>query len=153
MLLFLLFGVVKSRYGFLQAIMFPLLNTLTAQSIFLTYGSAIIAKSTHLSSAGSSIFMAVVQLIAAFITFKLIDRKGRKFLLILSLVGCALSHGIMVSFLYFKSYGKCDHYTSSVFHSIPILCMAAVIFMSSIGIAPLTFSIGFLIIFAKILSI
>lgn len=137
----ILSSAVSARYGFLQAIVFPMLNSLTAQSVFLTYGSTIMAKSgTRLPTSGSSIFMAVVQLIAAFITYKLIDRKGRKFLLILSLVGCAISHAIMVAYMQVNHYeAESGFRTSMAFYSIPIFCMASVIFTSSIGILPLTF--------------
>lgn len=130
---------VKSRRGFWQAIVFSLLNRLTAQSIFVTYGTIIIAKSgTHLSVGGSSIFMAVVQLLATIVTYKLIDRKGRKFLLIVSLIGCAISHAIMVSYMHLKSHGGYGFQTSVLFEWTPILCMASVIFMASIGMVPLT---------------
>lgn len=130
---------VKSRRGFLQAIIISLLNVLSAQVVFLTYGTSIIAKSgTTLPAGESSIFMAVVQLIAAFVTYELIDRKGRKFLLITSLVGCAISHGIMIAYMYLKSHNISDD-DIPLFDWTPILCMASVIFMSSIGLIPLTF--------------
>lgn len=124
----------------MQAIVLSLVNVFTAQLIFLTYGSTIIAKSgTHLSSKGSSIFMAVVQVLATFVTYKLIDRKGRKFLLIMSLAGCAVSHAIMVAYMHLNSKGFVGgsgdgSYTTFVFHLTPVLCMSSVIFMSSIGI-------------------
>lgn len=85
--------------------------------------------------------MAVVQLLATFTTYKLIDLKGRRFLLILSLVGCAVSHAIMVAYMQINSYGSPEggFRSTMVFQSIPILCMASVIYMASIGIVPLTF--------------
>lgn len=82
--------------------------------------------------------MAVVQLLATIVTYKLIDRKGRKFLLILSLVGCALSHSIMAAYMHLKSNGGEGFQTSLLFQWTPILCMASVVFMSSIGMLPLT---------------
>lgn len=119
-----------------QAIIFTLLNILTAQFVFLSYGSEIIAKSgTNLPPGASSIFMALVQLCATFVTYILIDKKGRKFLLIVSLVGCSLSHAIMIAYIYLNNHGL----HIEVLHYTPILCMASVIFMASIGIVPLTF--------------
>lgn len=137
-----LFVPVDSRNGMLQAIIFSILNVLTAQIVFLTYGSSVIAKSgTNLSPGTASIFMGVVQLFATFTTYKLIDSKGRKFLLILSLVGCALSHAIMVAYMQVNSLLSADSplKSSSIFQFTPVLCMASVIYMSSIGIVPLTF--------------
>lgn len=82
--------------------------------------------------------MAVVQLLATIVTYKLIDRKGRKFLLIVSLIGCAMSHALMVGYMHLKSYGGEGFQTSLLFKWTPVLCMASVIFMSSIGMIPLT---------------
>lgn len=120
----------------MQAMIFSLLNILTGQFIFLSYGSDIIAKSgTSLPPGASSIFMALVQLFATFVCSITIDNRGRKFLLIVSLVGCSLSHAIMVTYIYLNSHGV----HIALFHWTPILCMASVIFMASIGIVPLTF--------------
>lgn len=119
-----------------------MLNILTAQIVFLTYGSTIIEKTgTSLTSATASIFMGVVQLLATFATYKLIDSKGRKFLLILSLVGCALSHAILIAYMQLNSHadGGFGFQKSVIFQFTPVLCMGSVIFMSSIGIVPLTF--------------
>ena len=119
-----------------QAIIFSILNIFTAHFVFVTYGTEILLKSgTNLPSGGSSIFMAVVQLLAAFVTYILIDKKGRRFLLILSLVGCSSSHAIMVTFMYLNTHG----YHLPLFHWIPVLCMSTTIFMASIGILPLIF--------------
>lgn len=119
-----------------QAIIFTLLNILTAQFVFLSYGSEIMAKSgTNLPPGASSIFMALVQLCATMVTYVLIDKKGRKFLLIISLVGCSLSHSIMIAYIHLNNHGV----HIAMFHWTPILCMASVIFMASIGIVPLTF--------------
>lgn len=132
------FFAAKSRRGIVQGVVFSLLNVLTAQFIFLTYGSEIMSSSgTTLPTGASSIFMALVQLLATFGTYVLIDKTGRKFLLILSLIGCAVSHASMVAYLYFKSH--VNGHNTSLFHSIPILAMASVIFMASIGIIPLSF--------------
>lgn len=107
--------------------------------IFLTYGSIIIRNSgTNLPLGWSSVCIAIVQLVAGIITYKLIDQKGRKFLLILSLIGCAVSHAIMIAYMYVKDYDIFGDYTS-IFQWTPILCMAAVIFMASVGMSPLTF--------------
>lgn len=127
---------VQVRYAMFQAVMFGLLQCLSAHFTFLTYGSKIIEQSgTHLSSEVSSISMALVQMFATFVTFVLIDRKGRKFLLIISLVGCALGHGAMIAYLYLHNNG----FDTSMFHWTPIICMSSIILAASIGIIPLTF--------------
>lgn len=138
-LLFVFCFLVNARYGFFQAIMLSLLNNFTGLIIFLTYGTIIMRRSgTHLPAGGASIFIAIVQLVAGVITYKLIDQKGRKFLLILSLIGCAVSHAIMIAYMYAKDFDIFGEY-KSIFQWTPILCMASVIFMSSVGMSPLTF--------------
>lgn len=93
------------------------------------------ASGTNLPSGASSIFMALVQLLATFGTYIFIDKKGRKFLLIVSLVGCSISHAIMIAYMHLNSRGI----HMAFVHWTPILAMAMAIFMASIGIIPLTF--------------
>lgn len=123
-------------------IIFSLLNRLTAHSIFLTYGSAIIPNAgSTISPELSSIFMSAVQLASTFVTYKLIGSKGRKFILILSLVGCAMSHAVMIAYLQLNGHAieGSAFQSSMAFHLIPLICMSIVIFVASIGIVPLTF--------------
>lgn len=85
--------------------------------------------------------MSAVQLASTFVTYKLIDSKGRKFILILSLVGCAMSHAVMITYLQLNSHAVegSGLQTSLAFHLIPLVCMSVVIFVAWIGIVPLTF--------------
>lgn len=125
----------ETRKGMIQALIFPLLNQLCGAYIFLTYGTTIIANSgTHLSSQMSTISLAVVQIIGTFLTLQLVDSKGRKFLLIISLAGCAIGHATMVTYLHLTDHG----FDTSAFHFVPVVCMAFVVLISSIGIVPLT---------------
>lgn len=113
--------------------MFSLVNTLTAQYLLLAYGSIIIAKSgTTLPSGASSIFIAIVQLFATFVTYVAIDKMGRKFLLIMSLVGCTVTHLILVAHMHLHNSSE----QKTLFNWTPILCMSTILFMSSMGIVP-----------------
>lgn len=124
-----------ARDSLVQAMIFPLLNILSGAFIFLTYGTNIIEKSgTHLSPEVASISLAVVQLFGTFLTAKLVDTKGRKFLLVLSMSGCALGHAVMVAYLYLHQSGV----DTSLFHWTPVICMGFIILIASIGIVPLT---------------
>lgn len=125
----------EARYAIIQATIFALLTSLSGQFIFLTYGSSTIENSgTDLSPEFSSICMALFQLFATFVAFILIDRKGRKMLLVMSMCGCATGHAIMVVYLYLYNSGI----DTSMFHWTPIICMSSVVFSASIGITPLT---------------
>lgn len=126
----------NSRHGMVQGIIFSMLNVFTAHFVFVTYGTEIVNKfGTNLPSGASSMFMGVVQCTAVFVTYILIDRKGRRFLLLISAAGCSMSHAIMVAYMYLSSHGI----EMPLFHWTPVVCMASVIFMASIGILPLIF--------------
>lgn len=115
--------------------MFPLLNKLTGAYVFLTYGTHIIANSgTLLPAKQASIPLAIMQLAGTFLTSQLVDTKGRKFLLILSLVGCALGHIGMTTFLVLHRSGV----DTTMFHYTPVICMSVVVLLASAGIIPLT---------------
>lgn len=126
--------LVESRFGIFHALMLSFLDIISGQLIFLTYGSTITKNSgTHISPKISSISMAVVQLLAVSISILFIDRKGRRFLLTLSMFGCALSHGLIAVFLYFHN----NNFDTAMFNWLPIFGMSSVIFSASIGIVPL----------------
>lgn len=119
-----------------QGFIFSLLNICTAHFVFVTYGTEIVHKfGSNLPSSASSIFMGVVQLLAVFVTYILIDRKGRRFLLTISAAGCSISHAIMVGYMYLNNQG----FEMGLLHWTPVICMGLVIFMASIGILPLIF--------------
>lgn len=110
------------------------MSTLTAQYLLLAYGSIIIAKAgTSIQSGASSIFIAVVQLLATFVTYLAIDRMGRKFLLIISLVGCAVTHLVMVVHMNLRNPSN----SRPLFDWIPIICTSIVLFMSSMAVVPI----------------
>lgn len=103
--------------------------------VFLTYGSSTIEKAgTHLSLEMSSICMAIFQIVATFVSFLLIDRKGRRLLMVISLLGCAIGNAIMIAYLYLHNAGI----DTTMYHWTPIICMSSVVFSSSIGVTPLT---------------
>lgn len=124
-----------ARKGFIVATIFPLLNKTTAAYVFLTYGATIVQDTgTQLSPKGSSIGFAVMPLIGTFITTILVDTKGRKFLLVLSMVGCSLGHIALSIYLYLHG----SDIDTLMFNWTPVICMGAIVLLSSAGIIPLT---------------
>lgn len=106
-----------------------------ASFIFQTYGSTIIADSgTRLPTEWSSISFAVVQLIGTYVSTVFIDSIGRRFLLIISMAGSTIGHIVMAAYVYAHHNG----YDIDTLHWTPIICMASIIFVSAIGIVPLT---------------
>lgn len=129
------YNVGRARKGFVVAVLFPLFNMMSASYVILTYGTNIIKRAhTNLPSNVSLIAFAVVQIIGTLLSSQLVDRKGRKFLLILSLVGCAVGHAIFYSYLQIYDAGV----DVAGFDWIPIFCMAFIVFIAGIGIIPLT---------------
>lgn len=126
----------NARKGLIQAILIPLLNQLSASYTFLTYGSNIIKQSgTNLPPKTASISLALVTVVGTTLTSQLVDRKGRKFLLVLSMIGCTLGHALMIVYLYLYQHG----YDTSMFQWTPVVCMSFIILIASVGIVPLTF--------------
>lgn len=124
-----------ARKIFLIATIFPLLNKLTGAYVFLTYATHIIGHSgTLLPAKMSSIPLAIMQLAGTFLTSQLVDTKGRRFLLILSLVGCAVGHICLTGYLVLHRSGV----DTTMFHWTPVICMSAVVLLASAGIIPLT---------------
>lgn len=115
--------------------MIPLLNQLSAAYTFLTYGTNIIKQSgTNLPPKTASIALALVTVVGAFLTSQLVDRKGRKFLLVFSMIGCTLGHASMIVYLYLYQHG----YDTSMFQWAPVASMSFILLVSA-GIIPLTF--------------
>lgn len=90
---------------------------------------------SHVPEETASLIFGVVQMVGTTLTAFLIDRKGRKFLLALSMIGCGLGHTVMCSYLHLRDY----EIDVEMFDWMPVACMSFVILSSAFGIAPLTF--------------
>lgn len=125
----------KARKAIIQAIIFPLLNQLTASYTFLTYGTKIIEdSSTQVPVNVANLLLGIAQLLGIVFASILVDLKGRKFLLILSMGGCAFSHATLILYMQLHSYG----FDFEILHWIPVACLISVVLFASIGIIPLT---------------
>lgn len=102
---------------------------------FITYASAIFEKSgTQLSPNTSSVILAIVQITGTFFTAHLIETRGRKPLLIVSLSGCILGLSSMGAYLLCDAQGV----DVSSFAWVPVASLAFDILIASVGIIPLT---------------
>lgn len=127
--------VGRARKGFLVAVLFPLFNMMSASYVILTYGPNILKQAhSHFAPEISLIANAGVQILGTAVSSQLVDRKGRKFLLIVSLVGCALGHATFYAFLAVVNAGV----DVSAVDWLPIVCMSFIVFFAGIGIIPLT---------------
>ncbi|KAJ8932855.1 hypothetical protein NQ318_017800 [Aromia moschata] len=101
-----------------------------AQSIFKEAGAS-------LEPEICSIIIGVVQFVASFVTPLVVERSGRRFLLLLSAAGMMISEAILGIYGYLKDH---DHDVSSI-SFLPILCIILYIITYNIGYGPIPWTI------------
>lgn len=89
---------------------------------------------TKLSTSVSAIVLAIVQITGSAMTAYFVDRIGRKILMCASLIGCTIGLSTMGIYLYLDNLGINLHY----FNWVPLVALATVVLVSSLGISPLT---------------
>ncbi|XP_023011500.2 facilitated trehalose transporter Tret1 [Leptinotarsa decemlineata] len=102
-----------------------------AQTIFEYAGSS-------LEPEISSIILGAVQLLSSFITPTLVDRFGRKILLLVSVAGLVIAEVPLGVYVYLKVHGT-DLDSISF---LPIICMIAFILFYTFGIGPLPWTVA-----------
>lgn len=118
----------------IQAIVLAVLTVFAGVYLIITYGTRMLEKSgTHVPVETATIIFGVTQLLGTYIAIHYVDKKGRKFLLLLSMVGCASNLLALTIFLYLQS----NSVDFALFHWIPVICMALVVIFSTCGIFPL----------------
>lgn len=78
----------------------------------------------------SSIVMGILQVCGNYTASQLIDRTGRKTLLLVSTSGAAISQAITGTYIYLGKSG----YDVSAFNLLPVICISFFIFINAIGI-------------------
>lgn len=96
-----------------------------AATIFMETGST-------LNPNASSIIMGSFQVIGTIIASFLIDRLGRRCLLLTSLAGTAFTLNVTGLYCYFHSCG----YDVSSWSMLPVISLSAFVIISSVGVAP-----------------
>lgn len=121
---------IKSAFLALVTSNFPLLS---GCFILITFTHEIFEKSgTSLDPDQASIIFAFIQLLGSVITVPLIDKVGRKVLLISTAFGSALCLSCFGTYYYLKTIGA----NVASFSFIPIYSLCLDILISSIGIIP-----------------
>lgn len=83
----------------------------------------------------SAIIVAAIQIVGVYGSTNLVDRVGRKTLLIISTTGAFIGLASLGTYSYFKEIG----YDLAEFNWIPLASFSAFIFISCFGILPLPF--------------
>lgn len=98
------------------------------ETIFTNFGPALFQAKT------SAIVVAVVQVFSVYIASQVVDKIGRRYLLLISCVGTAMTAMALFGFALASKDPK-----SRVFYVFPLICMCLFLFMTSIGIVPVSF--------------
>lgn len=104
--------------------------------VMLNYTAEIFAQAgATISSNVATIIMGVVQLLGAYVSTVLVDRTGRKFLLIGSALGSAVALLTMGGFMRAQQFG----YDLSACAWLPMVSFGALAFLSNCGLMTLPF--------------
>lgn len=130
----------KSKHvikGFIIGLGLSMLQQLSGIGAVLSYTEIIFqATGSHISSDVSSIIVGLVLFLASFGGPLIVDRKGRKFLLICSSSGMIVSQLFLGLYFYLQDHGT----DMSSFYWLPILCLIVFTITFNIGFGPLPFT-------------
>ncbi|XP_062704726.1 facilitated trehalose transporter Tret1-2 homolog [Aedes albopictus] len=125
-----------ARKAFLIGICLMAFNQFCGCFAMLNYTATIFADSgSTLSANMSAIVTGSLQMVGSYCSTLLVERAGRKPLLILSGTGMAIGLTIFSGYSYAKALG----YDVDSFRWLPLVCFSFVIFIASIGVLPLPF--------------
>lgn len=123
----------RAKKAIMIALYLSVLNQFCGAFTLMNYANKIFRDSkTTLSEHTSSIIIAIVQLVANCIAMLLVDHAGRKVLVAVSSIGTAVGLICMGLYDIFKIH-------LAEFNWISIVAFSVIIFMSSLGVLPLTF--------------
>nr|XP_029716911.1 facilitated trehalose transporter Tret1-like isoform X1 [Aedes albopictus] len=125
-----------ARKAFLIGISLMALNQFCGCFAMLNYTASIFSESgSTLSANMSAIVIGSIQMVGSYFSTVLVERAGRKLLLIISASGIAIGQAIFAGFSYAKSLG---HNVES-FDWLPLVCFSFSIFIGSVGVLTLPF--------------
>ncbi|XP_018320200.1 facilitated trehalose transporter Tret1-like [Agrilus planipennis] len=126
------------RKGLLICLGLVSIAQLSGFPIVLTYATDVFnASGGSINSNNSSLIVGLVQFATAFTTPALVDRKGRKFLLLISAIGMMISIIPLGVYFYLKEN---DHDVSNI-GWLPIVCMIAYIITYNFGFGPIPLAV------------
>lgn len=134
---FFIIETPTSRKALIIGVVLVLVNQLCGCFAFINYTAEIFAQSgSSLDSNISAIIVAFIQLLGSIASTLITEKMSRKFLYVLS------SLGTIVGLLAFGVHGMLSNLIDiSQFNWIPVVSMSFVIFIASVGLMPLTFTI------------
>lgn len=120
----------------LTGIVLMMINCFTGAFTLINYAATVFSESgSGLNPNASAIVLGALQICGTLCTIAIIDRLGRKLLMIISTAGVALSLSVMTVYSYVSHQG----YDLSHYNSVPVISLSLVIFISAIGILPIPY--------------
>ncbi|XP_055640539.1 facilitated trehalose transporter Tret1-2 homolog [Toxorhynchites rutilus septentrionalis] len=130
------FVTPHARKAFLIGISLMAFNQFCGCFAMLNYTATVFAESgSSLSANMSAIVIGTIQMFGSYLSTVLVERAGRKLLLVVSGGGIAFGLGIFSGFTYAKSLG----YDVASFSWLPLVCFSFAIFIASMGVLTLPF--------------
>ncbi|XP_065084145.1 facilitated trehalose transporter Tret1-like [Ochlerotatus camptorhynchus] len=125
-----------ARKAFLIGISLMALNQFCGCFAMLNYTASIFNESgSTLSANTSAIVIGSIQMVGSYFSTMLVERAGRKLLLMVSATGIGLGLAIFAGFSYAKYVGL----DVESFTWLPLVCFSFVIFIGSVGVLTLPF--------------
>ncbi|XP_035783799.1 solute carrier family 2, facilitated glucose transporter member 8-like [Anopheles albimanus] len=134
------FNTNHARRAFLICLFFMTLNQFCGCFYMMNYAGSVFAGSATgdqpgLSANHSVIVVGLIQLCGCYASTLLVDRLGRKLLLVISSLGMALGQSVFAGYCYGQTLG----YDLAMLRWLPLVCFSAVILLGSLGVLPLPF--------------
>ncbi|XP_045480587.1 facilitated trehalose transporter Tret1-like isoform X2 [Harmonia axyridis] len=125
--------------GSLIALMLTTFQQLSGQAVFTSYTQEIFveAGSSIKDSATSSLIVGSVTFFASFLCPFVIDKKGRRFVLVISITGIIIMELIFGSYYYLRE----ENYDITSVKWLPLVCLMGYMLFFSIGMGPMPLTI------------
>uniref|UniRef100_A0A182QQ42 Major facilitator superfamily (MFS) profile domain-containing protein n=1 Tax=Anopheles farauti TaxID=69004 RepID=A0A182QQ42_9DIPT len=125
-----------ARQAFLICLTLMALNQFCGCFYMMNYAQSVFAESgSGLPASLSVIVVGLIQLLGCYVCTLLVDRTGRKILLIVSSAGMALGLAVFASYC----YGQVLGYDLTTLGWLPLLCFSFVVFIGSLGVGTIPF--------------
>ncbi|ETN57863.1 sugar transporter [Anopheles darlingi] len=132
------FTTPEAKRGLFIGVFVMALNQFSGIFAILTYAGTIFQLSgTGIDPTLALTIVAIINLSGNLTSFTIIDRVGRKILLLLSAIGVGLALGVLGAFSYLQTNG----HDLTGLEWLPVLALSATLFLAAIGITNVPFFI------------
>uniref|UniRef100_A0A182V054 Major facilitator superfamily (MFS) profile domain-containing protein n=1 Tax=Anopheles merus TaxID=30066 RepID=A0A182V054_ANOME len=127
-----------AQFGLLICLTLMALNQFCGCFYMMNYAQSVFAESgsvLNLSPSLSVIVVGLIQLIGCYVCTLLVDRIGRKILLLISSIGLTLGQSVFASYCYGQELG----YDLTSFSWLPLVCFSVIVFIGTVGVGTMPF--------------